>query len=141
MRWLVLTLFVVASGCATLNREECVQGDWQSIGEDDGAKGYQMSRILKHREACVDYAVSPDPVAYERGYELGLVRYCTFRGGYKAGVAGRSYHKLCPEETEAEFLDGYETGRDVYHDRLQWELLYDNRFHRFHHHRHHGYWW
>lgn len=141
MRGLTLVLVATLAGCASLSQEECVRSDWQAIGESDGRDGYPLSRITEHREACYEYGVQPDLIAYKVGHEKGLVSYCTFKGGYKAGYNGRSYHGLCPAEKEAEFRDGYDIGLDVYRDKLRYDLFFHSRFHRFHHRHHHGYFW
>jgi len=145
MRAMILVLAVALGGCASLSQEDCVRSDWKAIGQTDGRDGYPLSRMTDHREACHQYGVQPDPVAYKEGHAIGLVSYCTFRGGYRAGSRGRSYHGLCQAEQEAAFRDGYDVGLQVYQDRLRYELFFGSRFHHRHHfgghHFHHGYYW
>lgn len=133
MRVLILVSVVVLGGCATLSRDQCLESDWQAIGRADALVGYQTSRLEEHRQACFDYGVQPDFEAYKQGHAQGLVNYCTFKGGFKAGYGGYRYYQLCPATVEADFLDGYEMGRDIYRRQEHFELLYESRFHRGHH--------
>lgn len=112
-------VFLLLSGCATLSKEECKQGDWYAIGVADGERGYRSARIKDHSDACSEHAVKPDHVAYENGRTVGLRSYCTARNGYETGSRGSSYHNVCPSSHEAAFLDGYQLGTD--HHRLSTE--------------------
>lgn len=49
VRQLALGLSVFGSiyllaGCATLSKQECLIGDWQAIGYNDGVAGYHSDR-------------------------------------------------------------------------------------------------
>jgi len=104
-------------GCATLSTEECQRGDWQSIGQQDGAAGMALSRIDDHTRACKRAGVYPDIQAYKTGRIIGLNRYCTYENGVSEGQINRTYNRVCSEVTqvaEAEFLDGYGFGQSIY---------------------------
>ena len=60
--WISFSFF----SCATLNKDECLTADWYQIGYEDGAKGYPLSRIGKHRKACAKHGVTPDMPPYEQ---------------------------------------------------------------------------
>lgn len=119
MRKRLLTLWPVAAalalgGCATLNKEQCLSGDWRQIGRADGANGYTVDRLEEHREACAEFGVGPNERAYRQGREEGLLRYCTAANGYAEGRAGSSYRHVCPPQLEAEFLRNFRVGSTVH---------------------------
>ncbi|WP_040556411.1 DUF2799 domain-containing protein [Reinekea blandensis] len=105
---------LVLSGCATLNKEECLTADWYQIGYEDGARGYSDTRIASHREACAKHGISPDFRSYQDGHSEGVIRFCTPRNGFDQGTRGYQYTGICPPSLEGEFLDAYDAGREIY---------------------------
>jgi hypothetical protein len=116
MRSLIVLLAsaLVLSGCATLNKDECLTADWYQIGYEDGSRGYPDTRIASHREACAKHGVAPDFRSYQDGHEEGVIRFCTPRNGFTQGKRGYEYSGICPPSLEADFLDGYDAGRQIY---------------------------
>lgn len=119
MRSLIAGSFVILAGatlaaCATLSKEQCLQGDWRAIGYADGADGRPMSRIDDHAKACQKSGVTPDMSLYVRGREQGLMRYCTEANGFREGRDGHAYKGVCPPPVEPEFLGGYADGERVH---------------------------
>lgn len=107
----VLILMLGFSGCATLDRDACLAGDWYQIGLSDGQNGYPVKQQNKHNEACADYGIAVVEADYLRGHADGLVDYCTPEKGYRVGLNRGHYANVCPDETEAAFLDAYREGR------------------------------
>lgn len=107
-------LLLLAVGCATLDKSECREADWEVIGLEDGAKGRPLSYLGRHREACAEHGVKPSLTQYKAGHAAGLRQYCTPQNGFRQGRAGRQYEGVCPDELEGSFLAGYETGRDLH---------------------------
>ncbi|BAP58117.1 hypothetical protein THII_3820 [Thioploca ingrica] len=97
-------------GCATLSKEECLQGDWKSIGYRDGTHGYNLTQIEQHQKACADYHVVPDLNAYQAGRDEGLLVYCTPSNGFNLGERVEDYNSICPPYLESAFLEQYERG-------------------------------
>lgn len=119
MRLLPLTLVLsaavlVISGCASLNKNECLNADWRTIGMEDGARGELPSRIGSHRKACAKHGVTPDLSAYQQGHVEGVKQFCVASVGYSRGRSGYSYNGVCPANLESDFLRGYEPGREIY---------------------------
>ncbi len=106
-------LALLMSACATLSEDECRYADWQTIGFQDGSRGYAVDRIGSHRKACAEHGVMPDMAAYQHGRDQGLVSYCTAANGVKAGRGGRGYQGVCPAELEGDFRIGYALGRQI----------------------------
>ena len=88
-----LTLFV--TGCASLNKDECLTADWYLIGFDDGSNGQDVARIGQHRQACAKHGITPDIHQYEDGFENGVRKFCTPQKGYNKGKNGWKYQGIC----------------------------------------------
>lgn len=112
-----LVLALGLQGCATLSKEECRTADWYTIGYEDGLAGRTEDRIGAHRKACAEHSVALDLARYREGRSAGLGRYCEARNGYRIGVNGRSYPRVCPIELEQPFLLAYRDGRELYDQR------------------------
>lgn len=110
---LVLSVLLL-SGCATLNKDECLNADWRTIGLEDGARGELSSRIGRHREACAKHGVKPDLTAYQQGHAQGVKQFCTASVGFSRGRSGWTYNGVCPANLESDFLKAYEVGFEIY---------------------------
>lgn len=114
----LISLAVLAlGGCATMNGDECATSDWQSIGFEDGSRGYLADRIGSHRKACAKYGVTPDLQEYQIGHEQGLDNFCQPSRGFSLGVNGGSYNGVCAAHQEADFVDAYNSGYHLYNLR------------------------
>ena len=116
-RLLMLGLVVSASalaGCATMTKEECLQGDWGAVGFKDGEAGRAQSRLDDHAKACAKSGVVPQAGPYFAAREQGLKLYCTQDRGFREGREGSSYAGVCPPGPEAGFLVGYGDGQFVH---------------------------
>ena len=91
---LLVALPLLAS-CASLSEEECLTGDWRSIGFADGAAGRTADYIERHREACAPSGIAPDLDAWLAGRAQGLQQYCTPQNAYSVGRSGRSLSPVC----------------------------------------------
>ena len=100
-----------------MNRSECLNADWYLVGLEDGSKGYPVSQVGKHRKACAEYQVSPDFSDYENGHSAGLQLFCTERNGFLLGNRGGQYNGVCPPDRESAFVNGYQSGRELYASR------------------------
>lgn len=113
-RVLALLAAFTLSGCATLDETECRSVDWVKLGARDGTAGFPESRVEEHRKACAEYGLAPDDSAWLQGYEAGLFDYCTADNGYRIGRRGGGYGRVCPLESEADFLAAYDLGYETY---------------------------
>lgn len=127
-------LLLILSGCNTLSEKECINGDWYSIGVNDGAKGYSQERLNEHRESCAEYGRNVNHSAYAEGYQEGIKRFCTKANGYQQGSDGNEYHAICPAGLQAGFLEGYQAGLSNALDRakqalrhLRWQQMNEKR--------------
>jgi len=106
----VFLLLFILSGCTTLSKKECTEGDWYGIGYRDGAEGYSDERVNSHRKSCSEHGRTLDLNEYRRGRRDGLVQFCTRANGYKKGSNGWNLKEICPDELAKTFLDGYLAG-------------------------------
>ncbi len=109
-----VTGMVLLSGCATMNEDQCLVGDWGGRGWQDGAEGRQASRLEEHAKACAKYGVEPNMSAYLSAREDGLRTYCTWENGFRQGRQGNSYGGVCTLAEEASFVPAYQDGRQIY---------------------------
>jgi len=110
----VLLLSVLVSGCAAMSKNECQTAQWQSVGYEDGAKGYSVSRIGEYRKSCAEYNVAPDLATYTEGRRQGLQEWCTPSNGYLQGTRGAIYNGICPKTLETEFKQSMQRGKVVF---------------------------
>ena len=122
---LVVFCSLALSGCASMNKAECLVSDWQMIGYEDGARGSGSQRLAKHRKACAKHGVVPDLAAYKKGRAEGLQEYCQPTKGFALGRSGASYAGVCPAELEADFLDAFDTGHHLW--QLKTSVARSNR--------------
>jgi len=117
---LSLVLPMLLAACATLDENACRTGDWQSIGQHDGAAGRTSDYVANHAKACGKYGISPNITAWEAGRQQGLPLYCTPRRAWEEGARGHSIRNVCPaadlanlERQNRRGLTWYRIGRDI----------------------------
>ena len=120
----VVTLLVISmwllSACAgrsTVSENQCVAGDWQTLGYRDGVNGYRSSRLLEHQDACGKSGIVPDRTAYMTGWDEGAREYCEPNNGFSVGERGWQHNNICPSELRGSFLHAYNEGRSLYQAR------------------------
>lgn len=110
----IMLLSIGFIGCSTLSEEQCKSGNWEMIGQQDGAKGLNSSRVLKHQEACSEYGISVDNALYNKGYDRGVVTFCTKENGFNTGRNGKTNPRVCPTKLQSAFDKAYNEGRKYY---------------------------
>lgn len=113
-RSVILMLTLGLSGCATLDRENCLSADWQLIGFNDAVAGREARRLEQHRDACKEYGVVPQIDQYLLGYDRGIPRYCTAINGYTAARDGKTLNPVCNGGPGPVFMRGFELGSVAY---------------------------
>ena len=110
----VIASVLVVSSCSSISEQECVQGDWYSIGVNDGKDGADIKRYQKYQKECASHGITADFARYQQGYQQGLVFYCDFAHGEAHGRSGASYNTACSGRLEPQFRQGYERGNRWY---------------------------
>lgn len=102
------------SGCASMDKSECLTADWQTIGFEDGVAGENVGNIAEYRKDCAKHGVRPDLSEYQLGHANGAKLFCTLRNGFTRGNEGKGYNRSCPESLEDAFLAGYKDGQELH---------------------------
>lgn len=112
---------VLLSGCASrsLSEHQCLAGDWQTVGERDGAHGLPATHVLVHQNACGRHQIVPDSGAYREGWARGVRRFCTADNGYQLGLSGRANPSVCPDSLMTAHQQAYFDGRELYLARAE----------------------
>ena len=101
IRFIVVAAFIfLVFGCTTVSEEECRNGDWGSIGFEDGVDGRDSDFVENHKRACEPLGVGPDVAEWERGREEGLTVYCSPLRYYLLGRRGIVAKEICPVELQ-----------------------------------------
>ena len=82
--------FVALTGCESMTVSECQVADWGRVGFADAAGGVSESRLTAYMEDCGKAGIHPNPQAYRKGWDAGIVRFCTATNGWREGVLGNS---------------------------------------------------
>lgn len=122
---IIFSSAVLLSSCATLSKEECVVGNWQAIGYNDGVAGYPSNRLAAHSKACAKVGIAADFQAWERGRQLGLKQYCTLSNAYNIGRRGVELNSVCPVDSLYALQQANQQGREYY--SLNKQLNDDNK--------------
>lgn len=116
-------MLLLAAGCASLGKDECITADWYAIGLEDGARGRAVERLGDHRRACAKHNVAPNAERYVAGRNEGLKSFCTPERGYSEGRAGHAYAAGCPAPLAGNFLAAYQRGRELHELNRQLDAL------------------
>lgn len=109
-----LSIGVSVSGCHSISEDACMAGRWEDIGFKDGEAGQSRSRLARISERCAKFNVTPDRLAYIRGLELGLQRYCGPSNGYNAGRSGNTPNAECEAAGYVDYLDAFADGAEIH---------------------------
>ena len=110
---IVCGALLAMGGCVTMNEGDCRYADWFELGRRDGARGHAWQQLVRHRKSCNEYGLEVDERHYREGRDAGLLEYCTPNNGWRTGLRGGSYKRVCPADLEGAFLDGYELGAEI----------------------------
>lgn len=113
-RLVIIGSIYFLSACATLSKQECMIGDWQAIGYNDGVAGYAADRLASHTKACSKASITPDYQLWERGRQLGLKQYCTVTSTYNIGRRGQKLNNVCPITLANSLQVANQKGLDYY---------------------------
>ena len=112
---------LASSACTTLSVSDCEMLDWHAQGKVDATNGHPRHHYHQHQSQCAGHGISGDPAAYDAGWELGVVDYCTRANGFYEGREGHFYHDICPPELEHAFIDAYQAGKRLH--RIDREIM------------------
>lgn len=112
--FLLVTTSAIITACATLNKEECAQTNWQQLGDIDGQTGHPLTRLTRHSQACTKHNLPVNTAAYQQGWKAGITRFCTPQNGLQFGRSGRFYKDSCPSGLSDGFLATYRPAKRLF---------------------------
>ena len=126
LRYFIVLMLMVLSGCASMSVEECKVARWGDVGLRDGLAGEPLAKLNDLAKDCAEAKVAVDTRAYLQGRDQGLITYCQLDNAPRLGLAGQTYRGACPATIDGEFHRRFDMGREVYDMRQQLRSL-DNR--------------
>jgi hypothetical protein len=114
MRILLLAALAALAGCNSMSEKECLSTDWRTVGYEDGVNGFTGDRIGRYRNACSEHGVTPNLAEYQAGRDQGLQEFCKPLNGFRVGARGAGYSGVCPATLDRDFVDAYQSGRQLY---------------------------
>ena len=87
---LLLPIALLLAGCESMSVSECKVADWARVGMADGARGGDERRIAAYTEDCGKVGIVPNAAAYRRGWDTGIVQFCTPANGWREGTQGHA---------------------------------------------------
>lgn len=110
----LLAVVLILGGCAAMTPDECRTADWYLVGEMDARSGRTPAHFANRDRACREAGFPADQQSWREGWEFGLTAFCTAPQGFRFGRDGGRYEPICPSALEADFLSGYDIGREIY---------------------------
>ena len=118
------------SSCASISEDSCKAQNWEALGYKDGTRGVRRDKVSSYSDRCAKFGITVDLVTYLKGFNEGLLTYCTYERGFALGEAGSRYNQVCSGSLAADFAPGYDEGRAVFEIYQEHESLvsrYENK--------------
>lgn len=113
LHWVLPCLALLLTSCASMNQEDCQTADWVRVGEADGARGHDQSRLAEHYKACSKFDIEPDVDRWRDGWARGVRSYCRPQVGFNEGLNGATYRGVCLGLNEDSFVQAYQMGQAI----------------------------
>lgn len=113
---------VIFSGCAIMSKNECINANWEFIGQHDGVAG-AGSLAQKRGMACAKYKVEIDRSLYANGYKKGMKIYCNPQAVFEYALHGQGNYQSCPLEMHNELRPYYSTAKSYYDSKSNLEAI------------------
>ena len=123
--FLVLGCFSLLNGCAVMSKNECMNANWNLIGQQDGFKG-NGSLLQQRSQACVKHQIVLDNGSYASGYHKGLKNYCNPQTVFDYALQGNGNYQSCPMEMQNRLRPYYTVANNFYKADKQLKSLEDD---------------
>ena len=122
---LVISLTLCLAGCLHHPNKaiNCQKIDWEQFGHDNGISGKKITYLSEAFPTCRQ-TIIVDKSAYHRGWQSGLLIYCTPKQGYLRGIDGHGYSGFCPQPLHPGFQVAYQKGAADFQPLLTVKLPY-----------------
>ncbi len=114
-------VFLSLGGCESMSPSQCRTADWARQGYQDGLRGESQNRIADYAEDCGKAGVQANPFEYRRGWDSGIVQFCTPQNGWSQGLQGSSYKEnACQGQAgNPQYSYYFKIGMDAYRTKKQ----------------------
>lgn len=109
-RAIVATFVLTLSGCATMNKDECMSADWRALGYQQGSNGGGTQNFSRLQKDCANHGISANFEAFQQGHREGLDNYCSYDQGLASGQNGHAYNTQCSRVRYPAYSKGYSAG-------------------------------
>ena len=109
----LFTSCITASYCRNINTYQ--------QGYLDALRGKMAKSFNKTIRSCAEYKVRLNVKKYNKGWIVGLKKFCTYKRGYQFGSTGGEYQDICPKNLEVDFFKGYTLGLQEYAEEAKEE--------------------
>jgi len=121
---LLVLVLVSLIGCSSLSKRNCEEGNWKTLGVEDGKNGTKLAKIDTYIKECKSYGLTVDESAYKAGRDEGLKIFCQPEHGFLIGKLSQEYPRVCPGHLEAAFLQKYQLGRQIAQQKYELSLMH-----------------
>ena len=122
---LVLSGSVLLHGCAVMSKNDCMNANWNLIGQQDGYQG-SGSLLQQRRQACVKHNIILDSGTYVSGYNKGLKTYCNPQTVFDFALEGKGNYQNCPIEQQNKLRPYYGVANNFYTADKQLKSIEDD---------------
>lgn len=122
LRFFLLLLPALLSGCEALSPAECATVNWRQLGVQDGNSG-RSDRAADYFESCQKAGIGVDLGRYRLGRDEGLQNYCQYGNAIREGLAGRGYGGVCPAPFDPTFRALHDAAYQVQHSQREIQQL------------------
>ena len=121
----LLSSTMLLNGCAVMSKNECMNANWNLIGQQDGFKG-NGSLLQQRTQACVKHQIVLDNGSYASGYNKGLRNYCNPQTVFDYALQGNGNYQSCPMEMQNRLRPYYTVANNFYKADKQLKSLEDD---------------
>jgi predicted nucleic acid-binding Zn-ribbon protein len=83
-----LLCITLLSGCGTIKKWSCNGNNWYELGYQASMNGERLDSIEKYR-SCKDVQGGIDFAAADKGFKVGMAKYCTQQTAFEYGREGK----------------------------------------------------
>ena len=107
-------VFFLSSCSFHMSRSQCLSADWYAIGIKTGTNGLFRETITQSVVDCKKYNIDVNLKAYDKGWDIGIKRFCRPSIAYELGLEGKNYNGVCPGKLNEEFQKNWNKGIRLY---------------------------
>ncbi len=122
---IILSSALLLNGCAVMSKNDCMNANWNLIGQQDGFKG-NGSLLQQRAQACVKHQIVLDNDSYASGYNKGLKNYCNPQTVFDYALQGNGNYQSCPMEMQNRLRPYYTVANNFYKADKQLKSLEDD---------------